>query len=139
MVVVEAIDESAAARCVPCNATVPAWVLVATTSTMPRRSSGGCGASAMLRRREAARGARAAVPRRPRATERWPQICSDACSRDEPVQREYWHAGFRPCGLSDREVEVLRHLPTGATPPDRQTMAYRERTIKNIIHEVTRR
>ena len=48
--------------------------------------------------------------------------------------------GFGPAGLSDREVEVLRHLADGCdTSEIAQTMAYSERTIKNIIHEVTRR
>jgi DNA-binding NarL/FixJ family response regulator len=43
-------------------------------------------------------------------------------------------------GMSDREVEVLRHLADGYdTTEIAEAMAYSERTIKNIIHDVTTR
>ncbi|HEY4331175.1 MAG TPA: LuxR C-terminal-related transcriptional regulator, partial [Ilumatobacteraceae bacterium] len=48
--------------------------------------------------------------------------------------------GIGPVGLSHREVEVLRMLSEGHdTAAIAHTMAYSERTIKNIIHDVTAR
>ncbi len=48
--------------------------------------------------------------------------------------------GIGPAGLSDREVEVLKLLADGQdTAAIAQSMAYSERTIKNIIHDVTAR
>jgi DNA-binding NarL/FixJ family response regulator len=48
--------------------------------------------------------------------------------------------GIGPAGLSDREVEVLRMLADGQdTAAIASTLAYSERTIKNIIHDVTAR
>jgi DNA-binding NarL/FixJ family response regulator len=48
--------------------------------------------------------------------------------------------GLGPQGMSEREVEVLRHLSEGFdTAEIAEAMSYSERTIKNIIHEVTRR
>lgn len=48
--------------------------------------------------------------------------------------------GLGPQGLAEREVEVLRHLADGRdTAEIAAEMAYSERTIKNIIHEVTSR
>jgi DNA-binding NarL/FixJ family response regulator len=48
--------------------------------------------------------------------------------------------GLSPLGMSDREVQVLRHLADGYdTAEIAEAMAYSERTIKNIIHEVTSR
>jgi len=42
--------------------------------------------------------------------------------------------------MSEREIEVLRHLADGRdTAEIAEAMAYSERTIKNIIHEVTTR
>lgn len=46
--------------------------------------------------------------------------------------------GIGPAGLSDREVEVLRMLADGHdTAAIARTLAYSDRTIKNIIHDVT--
>lgn len=46
--------------------------------------------------------------------------------------------GIGPAGLAEREVEVLRMLSEGHdTAAIARTMAYSERTIKNIIHDVT--
>jgi DNA-binding NarL/FixJ family response regulator len=48
--------------------------------------------------------------------------------------------GIGPAGLSDREVEVLKMLADGQdTAAIARTLAYSERTIKNIIHDVTAR
>jgi DNA-binding NarL/FixJ family response regulator len=42
--------------------------------------------------------------------------------------------------MADREIEVLRHLSEGKdTTEIAEAMAYSERTIKNIIHDVTTR
>jgi DNA-binding NarL/FixJ family response regulator len=48
--------------------------------------------------------------------------------------------GLGPQGMSEREVQVLRHLADGFdTAEIAAEMAYSERTIKNIIHEFTSR
>jgi DNA-binding NarL/FixJ family response regulator len=48
--------------------------------------------------------------------------------------------GIGPAGLSDRELDVLRLLADGYDTGDiARTLAYSERTIKNIIHDVTSR
>lgn len=48
--------------------------------------------------------------------------------------------GIGPAGLTDRELEVLRLLAEGHdTTEIASRMAYSERTIKNIIHDVTTR
>jgi DNA-binding NarL/FixJ family response regulator len=48
--------------------------------------------------------------------------------------------GLGPSGLSDREVRVLRLLADGYdTSHIASEMAYSERTIKNIIRDVTTR
>ena len=46
--------------------------------------------------------------------------------------------GIGPAGLTEREVEVLKMLAEGHdTAAIAGTLAYSERTIKNIIHDVT--
>jgi DNA-binding NarL/FixJ family response regulator len=48
--------------------------------------------------------------------------------------------GIGPTGLTDRELEVLRLLADGLdTGEIAQRLAYSERTIKNIIHDLTSR
>ena len=48
--------------------------------------------------------------------------------------------GLGPQGMADREIEVLRHLSEGLdTTEIAEAMSYSERTIKNIIHDVTTR
>jgi DNA-binding NarL/FixJ family response regulator len=46
----------------------------------------------------------------------------------------------RPAGLTEREIEVLRLVADGFdTSEIAGSLAYSERTIKNIIHDVTAR
>ena len=48
--------------------------------------------------------------------------------------------GFRLSGLSDREVQVLRLVADGYdTAEIASELAYSERTVKNVIHEITTR
>lgn len=48
--------------------------------------------------------------------------------------------GFRPTGLSDREVMILRLIADGAdTSEIAGSLAYSERTVKNVIHDITTR
>ena len=50
---------------------------------------------------------------------------------------------MRPCGgsgLTKREITVLKHIAEGlATDEIARRMAYSERTVKNILHDVTTR
>jgi DNA-binding NarL/FixJ family response regulator len=46
--------------------------------------------------------------------------------------------GIGPAGLSEREIDVLRMLAEGHdTAAIANSLAYSDRTIKNIIHDVT--
>lgn len=48
--------------------------------------------------------------------------------------------GLRPTGLSEREVQVLRLIADGAdTSEIARLLAYSERTVKNVIHDITTR
>ncbi len=48
--------------------------------------------------------------------------------------------GYRPTGLSDREVMILRLIADGAdTSEIAGSLAYSERTVKNVIHDITTR
>jgi DNA-binding NarL/FixJ family response regulator len=48
--------------------------------------------------------------------------------------------GIGPAGLSGREVEVLRLIADGAdTFEIASSLAYSERTVKNVIHDITTR
>lgn len=48
--------------------------------------------------------------------------------------------GINPNGFTSREIEVLRLLAEGYDTADiADTLAYSERTIKNVIHDVTSR
>lgn len=48
--------------------------------------------------------------------------------------------GIGPTGFTDREVDVLRLLADGCDTADiADQLAYSERTIKNVIHDVTSR
>lgn len=48
--------------------------------------------------------------------------------------------GLGPSGLSDREVQVLRLVADGAdTCEIASSLAYSERTVKNVIHDITTR
>lgn len=48
--------------------------------------------------------------------------------------------GLRPTGLSEREVQVLRLIADGAdTSEIANLLAYSERTVKNVIHDITTR
>lgn len=48
--------------------------------------------------------------------------------------------GYRPTGLSDREVMILRLIAEGAdTSEIAGSLAYSERTVKNVIHDITTR
>ncbi len=48
--------------------------------------------------------------------------------------------GLGPAGLSHREVEVLRLIADGAdTSEIASSLAYSERTVKNVIHDITTR
>jgi len=48
--------------------------------------------------------------------------------------------GLGPTGLSDREVQVLRLVADGADTSEIATsLAYSERTVKNVIHDITTR
>ena len=48
--------------------------------------------------------------------------------------------GIGPSGFTDREIEVLRLLADGFdTAEIAENLAYSERTIKNVIHDITSR
>jgi DNA-binding NarL/FixJ family response regulator len=48
--------------------------------------------------------------------------------------------GLRVPGLSEREIEVLRLLAEGLdTAGVAEHMCYSERTVKNVLHDITRR
>jgi DNA-binding NarL/FixJ family response regulator len=145
VVVVEAIDESAArtVRAVQRNQ-CPRVVLVANhLDDASLLQAVECGASAMLRRREASPELLAAAVSSAAKGDGTlaPDLLGRLLEQMSRLQRDVLAPrGFGPAGLSDREVEVLRHLADGCdTSEIALTMAYSERTIKNIIHEVTRR
>lgn len=48
--------------------------------------------------------------------------------------------GYRPTGLSEREVMILRLIADGAdTSEIAGSLSYSERTVKNVIHDITTR
>ena len=59
----------------------------------------------------------------------------------ERLQHQVLHPrGLTLAGLTDREIEVLRLLSEGLdTNEVSQRLYYSERTVKNIIHNVTSR
>ncbi|MFZ8999037.1 MAG: response regulator transcription factor [Ilumatobacteraceae bacterium] len=145
VVVVEEIDESAVrtVRGIQRDG-CPRIVLVATSldeASLLRAVE--CDARAVLRRREAsperlsevvesvARGEGAMAP----------DLLGQLLHQMSRLQREVLAPrGLGPQGMSEREIEVLRHLADGRdTAEIAEAMAYSERTIKNIIHEVTTR
>lgn len=145
VVVVEAIDPHAArtVRGIQRNQ-CPRVVLVAThLDDAALLLAVECGASAVLRRREATPEAlaRAIVSASKGDGMLAPDLLGRLLQQMSHLQREVLAPrGLGPTGLSEREVQVLRHLADGYdTSQIAQEMAYSERTIKNIIHEVTTR
>jgi DNA-binding NarL/FixJ family response regulator len=145
VVVVETIDQTAArtVRAVQRDQ-CPQVVLVAThLDDTALLLAVECGASAVLRRREASPEALAgAVVSASKGDGMLaPDLLGRLLQQMSHLQRDVLAPrGLGPSGLSEREVEVLRHLADGHdTSEIAREMAYSERTIKNIIHEVTTR
>jgi DNA-binding NarL/FixJ family response regulator len=145
VVVVEAIDEHAArtVRAVQRNQ-CPRVVLVAThLDDAALLLAVECGASAVLRRREANSDTlvRAVVSAARGDGMLAPDLLGRLLQQMSHLQRDVLAPrGLGPSGLSDREVRVLRLLADGYdTSHIAAEMAYSERTIKNIIRDVTTR
>ncbi|MDJ0770591.1 MAG: response regulator transcription factor [Ilumatobacter sp.] len=102
-----------------------------------------CGARAVLRRSEATpeRLSKAVEYAERGDGEMAPDLLGKLLEQMSRLQRDVLAPrGLGPQGLSEREVEVLRHLSEGSdTAEIAEAMSYSERTIKNIIHEVTSR
>jgi DNA-binding NarL/FixJ family response regulator len=102
-----------------------------------------CGASGVLRRSEATpeRLSKAVELAERGEGEMAPDLLGKLLEQMSRLQRDVLAPrGLGPQGMSEREVEVLRHLSEGFdTAEIAEAMSYSERTIKNIIHEVTRR
>jgi DNA-binding NarL/FixJ family response regulator len=122
----------------------PRVVLVVTTlddtSMLAALEAGACG---LLRRSEAvperlveamhsARGGDGTIP---------PDLLGRLLSQVGQLQRQVLSPrGLRFTGLSDREVEVLKLVADGFdTAEIAGTLCYSERTVKNVIHDITSR
>jgi DNA-binding NarL/FixJ family response regulator len=122
----------------------PRVVLVVTTlddaSMLAALEAGACG---LLRRSEAvperlvdamraARGGDGTIP---------PDLLGRLLSQVGQLQRQVLSPrGLRFTGLSDREVEVLRLVADGFdTAEIASKLCYSERTVKNVIHDITSR
>jgi DNA-binding NarL/FixJ family response regulator len=102
-----------------------------------------CGASAVLRRAEASpeRLSKAVELAARGEGSMAPDLLGTLLQQMSRLQRDVLAPrGLGPQGMADREIEVLRHLSEGKdTTEIAEAMAYSERTIKNIIHDVTTR
>jgi DNA-binding NarL/FixJ family response regulator len=70
-----------------------------------------------------------------------PDLLGRLLDQVERLQHQVLHPrGLTLAGLTDREIEVLRLLSDGLdTNEVSQRLYYSERTVKNIIHDVTSR
>jgi DNA-binding NarL/FixJ family response regulator len=101
------------------------------------------GATSVLRRSEATPGNLVAAIRAASAGEGSlpPDLLGRLLSQVGRLQRQVLHPrGLTFAGLTDREVSVLRLLADGLdTVEVGERLYYSERTVKNIIHDVTSR
>lgn len=143
VVLVDAVDDAACrtVRAIQRNG-CPRVILVVgvldDTSLMVAVEIGACG---VLRRREATseRVAAAVVAAASGDGTLAPDLLGRLMTQFGRLQRDVLAPrGIGPAGVSDREVEVLKMLSEGHdTAAIARTLAYSERTIKNIIHDVT--
>ncbi|MEO6125019.1 MAG: LuxR C-terminal-related transcriptional regulator [Ilumatobacteraceae bacterium] len=143
VVIVDAVDDAACrtVRAIQRNG-CPRVILVVgildDTSLMVAVEIGACG---VLRRREATceRVAAAVVAAASGDGTLAPDLLGRLMTQFGRLQRDVLAPrGIGPAGVSDREVEVLKMLSEGHdTAAIAHTLAYSERTIKNIIHDVT--
>jgi len=143
VVIVDSVDDAACrtVRAIQRNG-CPRVILVVgildDTSLMVAVEIGACG---VLRRREATseRVAAAVVAAASGDGTLAPDLLGRLLTQFGRLQREVLAPrGIGPTGVSDREVEVLKMLSEGHdTAAIARTLAYSERTIKNIIHDVT--
>ncbi len=145
VVIVDSVDDAACRtiRAIQRNG-CPRVVLVVgaldDTSLMVAVELGACG---VLRRREATseRVCAAVIAAAGGDGTLAPDLLGRLMTQFGRLQREVLAPrGIGPAGLSNREVEVLKMLADGQdTAAIAHTLAYSERTIKNIIHDVTAR
>jgi DNA-binding NarL/FixJ family response regulator len=102
-----------------------------------------CGASGLLRRSEATPAALVGAIRVAAAGDGTipPDLLGRLLRQVERLQRQVLAPrGLNFSGLNDREVEVLRLVADGLdTGEIARHLSYSERTIKNVIHDVTTR
>lgn len=145
VVVVDALDD--AARCTVrairrggCNAVVAVCTTIDDGALM---SAVELGIGALLRRNEATpeRLAAAVVSAARGEGSMAPDLLGRLLEQMSRVQnRVLAPRGIGPTGFTDREVDVLRLLAEGCDTADiADHLAYSERTIKNVIHDVTSR
>jgi DNA-binding NarL/FixJ family response regulator len=145
IVIVDAVDEtcSRTVRAVQRNGCPRVVLVVAALDDGGLMMAVELGAQAVLRRREATpeRLADAVTAAAQGDGTLAPDLLGRLLDQMSRLQRQVLAPrGIGPAGLSDREVDVLRLLADGFDTGDiARTLAYSERTIKNIIHDVTSR
>lgn len=145
VVVVDTIDDACArtVRAVQRNGCPRVVLVVGAVDDGTLLGAVDLGVSGVLRRREAGPEALAAAvvaAARGHGTLA-PDLVGRLLGQLQRLQRDVLAPrGIGPAGLSEREIEVLRHLADGCdTVEIARRMSYSERTIKNIIHDVTTR
>ena len=145
IVIVDSVDEGCArtVRAVQRNGCPRVVLVVAALDDTGLMTAVELGAQAVLRRREATpeRLADAVTAAAQGDGTLAPDLLGRLLDQMSRLQRQVLAPrGIGPAGLSDREVDVLRLLADGYDTGDiARSLAYSERTIKNIIHDVTSR
>ena len=143
VVLVDSVDESAsrAVRGIQRNGCPKVVLIVSQLDDAGLLGAVELGAAGVLRRREAcvSRVVSAVLAAASGEGTLAPDLLGRLMSQMSRLQRDVLAPrGIGPAGLAERELEVLRMLSEGHdTSAIAKTMAYSERTIKNIIHDVT--
>jgi DNA-binding NarL/FixJ family response regulator len=145
VVIVDEMDEACArtVRAVQRNGCPRVLLVVSSLDDAGLMVAVEIGACGVLRRREASpeRLAAAVLAAASGDATLAPDLLGRLLAQMSRLQREVLAPrGIGPSGLTDREVEVLRLLADGHdTGQIARQLAYSERTIKNIIHDLTSR
>ena len=145
LMILDELDEASArtVRAVQRNGCPRVVLIVATLDDAALMSAVEIGACGVLRRREATpENLSAAVVAAAHGDGTLaPDLIGRLMAQMGRLQRQVLAPrGIGPAGLTDRELEVLRLLADGQdTAQIARSLAYSERTIKNVIHDLTTR
>ncbi len=145
IVVLDTLDELSArdVRAITRAGTTQVLLVLTTVDDAALLLAAEVGASGVLRRKEATPEslASAVVAAAQGCGTLAPDLLGRLIGQVSRLQRQVLAPkGIGPAGLTERELEVLRLLAEGHGTGEIATrMAYSERTIKNVIHDVTAR